>query len=209
MAGTGNAITKAEIYMPSFPISSGAPCALASLFRSILHFLEMLVYCLVTLSYKPVQTTSLHIRKSMFVQRHAVRSQSQSPNRTTPLGISFSALIMINDEDDCSKVPSHYSPINYVINFYAAKKKLMLCVWALIYQVTSNIWSWSRFLHYLKWNSQVSLTCWFLAILRLVAIVNCFLNTPSFDPEHSVCCKDTINWMEKLSFYFSHIHMET
>ena len=43
--------------------------------------LEMLVHCLVILSYKPVQTTSLHIRRSMFLQRHTVRSQSQSPNR--------------------------------------------------------------------------------------------------------------------------------
>ena len=80
-------MTKAENYKPRFLISSGAPCALASLFTSVQHFSEMLVYYLVTLSYKLVQTTSLHIRRSVFLQRHAVRSQSQSPNRTTPLGI--------------------------------------------------------------------------------------------------------------------------
>ena len=75
-------IIKAENYKPS-----GAPCALASLFTSVQHFLQMLVHYLVTLSYKPVKTTSLHIRRSMFLQRLAVRSQSQSPNRTMPLGI--------------------------------------------------------------------------------------------------------------------------
>ena len=80
-------ITKAENYKPRFPFSSGALSALASLFTSVQHFLEMLVHYLVTLSYKPVQTTSLHIRRSMFLLRHAVRSQSQSPNGTMPLGI--------------------------------------------------------------------------------------------------------------------------
>ena len=45
-----------------------------------------------TLSYKPVQTTSLHIRRSVFLQRHAVSSQSQSPNPTTPLGNTISSL---------------------------------------------------------------------------------------------------------------------
>ena len=80
-------MTKAENYKRRVPISSGALCALASLFTSVQHFLEMLVHYLVTLSYKPVQTTSLHIRRSIFLQRHAVRSQSQRPKRTTPLGI--------------------------------------------------------------------------------------------------------------------------
>ena len=85
-------VSSLENYKPRFPISFGAPCALASLFTSVQHFLEMLVHYLVTLSYKPVHTTSLHIRGSMFLQRHAVRSQSQSPNRTTPLDIQFAAL---------------------------------------------------------------------------------------------------------------------
>ena len=80
-------MSKAENYKPRFPISSGTPCALASLFTSVQHCLEMLVHYLVTLWYKPVQTTSLHIRRSMFLQRHGVRSQSQSPNCSTPLGI--------------------------------------------------------------------------------------------------------------------------
>ena len=72
-------MTKAENYKPRFPIPSAAPCTLASLFTSVQHYLEMLVHYLVTLSYKPVQTTSLHIRRSMiFLQRHAVRSQSQN-----------------------------------------------------------------------------------------------------------------------------------
>ena len=53
-------------------------CALC--FTSVQHCLEMLVHYLVTLSYKPVQTTSLHIRRSMFLRRHEVRFQSQSPN---------------------------------------------------------------------------------------------------------------------------------
>ena len=74
---------KAENYKPRFPISSGAPFALASLFTSA----QMLVHYLVSLSYKPVQMTSLHIRRSMFLQRHAIRSQSQRPNRTTPFGM--------------------------------------------------------------------------------------------------------------------------
>ena len=39
----------------TFPIPSGAPCALASLFTSVQHCLEMLVHYLVTLSYKPLQ----------------------------------------------------------------------------------------------------------------------------------------------------------
>ena len=46
---------KAENYMSRFPIPSGAPCALASLFTSVQHCLEILVHYLVTLSYKPVQ----------------------------------------------------------------------------------------------------------------------------------------------------------
>ena len=71
----------AHDYKPRFLISPGAPCALVSLFTSVQHCLEMLFHYLVTLSYKPVQTTSLHIRR--FLQRHAVRSQSQTPNRTT------------------------------------------------------------------------------------------------------------------------------
>ena len=33
------------------------------------------------------KTTSLHIGRSMFLKWHAVHSQSQSPNPTTPLGI--------------------------------------------------------------------------------------------------------------------------
>ena len=80
-------MTNAKNYKPRFPISSGAPCALDSLFTPVPHFLEMLVQYPVTLSYKPVQTTSLHIRRSVFLQRHAVRSQSQSPNRAMPPGI--------------------------------------------------------------------------------------------------------------------------
>ena len=43
-------VTKTENYKPRFPISSGAPCALASLFTSVQHFLEMWVHYLVTLS---------------------------------------------------------------------------------------------------------------------------------------------------------------
>ena len=46
---------KAENYKPSVLISSGAPCALASLFTPVQHCLEVLVHYLVTLSYKPVQ----------------------------------------------------------------------------------------------------------------------------------------------------------
>ena len=80
-------MTKAEHYKPRFPISTGAPCALASLFTSVQHFLEMLVHYLVTLSYKRAQATSMHIRRSMFLQRHSIRSQSQSSNPTMPLGI--------------------------------------------------------------------------------------------------------------------------
>ena len=38
-----------------FPVPSGAPCVLASLFTSVQHCLEILVHYLVTLSYKPVQ----------------------------------------------------------------------------------------------------------------------------------------------------------
>ena len=67
-------IIKAKNYMPRFPISSGAPCALASLFTSVQYCLEMLFHYIVTSSYKPVQTISLHIRRSMFLQRQAVRS---------------------------------------------------------------------------------------------------------------------------------------
>ena len=48
-------MTKAENYMPRFPIPSGAPCALASFFTSVQYCLEMLVHYLVTLSHKPVQ----------------------------------------------------------------------------------------------------------------------------------------------------------
>ena len=54
-------IINAENYKPRFPISSGAPCALASLFTPVQHFLGMLVHYLASLSYKPVQTTSLYI----------------------------------------------------------------------------------------------------------------------------------------------------
>ena len=43
-------ISKAENYMPRFPISSSAPSALASLFTSVQHCLEMLVHYLVTFS---------------------------------------------------------------------------------------------------------------------------------------------------------------
>ena len=39
----------------AFPIPSGSSCALASLFTSVQHCLEMLVHYLVTLSYKPVR----------------------------------------------------------------------------------------------------------------------------------------------------------
>ena len=78
--------SKAENYKPRFPISSRAPCALAGLFTSVQRCLEIFVHYLVTLSYKPVQTTSLRIRRSMFL-RHSVRSQSQIRNRTMPLGI--------------------------------------------------------------------------------------------------------------------------
>ena len=42
-------MTKAESYKPRFPISSGAPCALDSLFTFVQHFLEMLVHYLVTI----------------------------------------------------------------------------------------------------------------------------------------------------------------
>ena len=49
-------IAKAENYKPRFPISSGAPCAIACLFASVQHCLEMLVHYLVTLSYKPQQS---------------------------------------------------------------------------------------------------------------------------------------------------------
>ena len=55
-------ITKAENYMPRFPISSGAALALASLFTSVQHSLEMYVHYLVTLSYKPVQQSQIHNR---------------------------------------------------------------------------------------------------------------------------------------------------
>ena len=76
-------ITKAEKYKPRFPISSGAPCALASLFTSVQHCLEMLVHYLVTLSYKPIQTTSLHIRRSMFYNdmRFVLRVKSRTASR--------------------------------------------------------------------------------------------------------------------------------
>ena len=40
--GTRKVITKVEGYKLRFPVSSGAPCALASLFTSEQHFLEML-----------------------------------------------------------------------------------------------------------------------------------------------------------------------
>ena len=53
-------ISKAENYMPHFPIMSGVLCALASLFTSVQHCLEILVYYLVTLSYKPVQQSQTH-----------------------------------------------------------------------------------------------------------------------------------------------------
>ena len=55
-------ITKAEIYMPRFPIESGASRALASLFISVQHCLEILVHYLVTLSNKPVQQSQTHNR---------------------------------------------------------------------------------------------------------------------------------------------------
>ena len=79
-------IVMSNVEKPRFPISSGAPCASASLFTSVQHCLEMLVHYIVTLSYKPVQTTSLHIRRSVFYNdmRFVL---SQSPNSTTPLGI--------------------------------------------------------------------------------------------------------------------------
>ena len=57
-----NVISKAENYKPRFPISSGAFCALASLFTSLQYCLEMLVHYLVTLSYKPVQQSQTHNR---------------------------------------------------------------------------------------------------------------------------------------------------
>ena len=55
-------MTKAENYMPRFPIPSGAPSALASLFTPVQHCLEMLVHYFVTLSYKPVQQSHTHNR---------------------------------------------------------------------------------------------------------------------------------------------------
>ena len=55
-------ISKAENYMPRFPIPSGAPCSLTGLFSSVQHCLEMLVHYLVTLSYKPVQQSQTHNR---------------------------------------------------------------------------------------------------------------------------------------------------
>ena len=97
--------TKAENYMPRFRIPSGAHCTLVSLFTSVQHCLEMLVNYLVTLSYKPVQYrlhswmifnnlrltiddfTAYPQVNQCFLQRHAVRSQSQSPNRSTPFDI--------------------------------------------------------------------------------------------------------------------------
>ena len=60
-------ITKAENYKLRFPISSGAPCALAN-FIFVQQCFEMSVRYLVTSSYKPVQTTSLNICRSMFLQ---------------------------------------------------------------------------------------------------------------------------------------------
>ena len=71
-------IINVENYEPRVPISSGAPYGIASLFISVQHFLEMLVHYLVTLSFKPVQTTSLHIRRSMFL-RHGARSHESNP----------------------------------------------------------------------------------------------------------------------------------
>ena len=55
-------INKNEDYMPRFPISSGAPRTLAGMFTSVQHYLEMLVYYVVTLSYKPVQQSQTHNR---------------------------------------------------------------------------------------------------------------------------------------------------
>ena len=52
-------LSRLRIICRAFPIPSGAPCTLASLFTSIKHCLEMLFHYLVTLSYKPVQY-SLH-----------------------------------------------------------------------------------------------------------------------------------------------------
>ena len=76
-------ITKTDNYKPRFPISSYAPCALASLFTSVHHYLEKLVHYLVSLSYKPVQTTSLHIRRSMFYNdmRFVVRIKARTAPR--------------------------------------------------------------------------------------------------------------------------------
>ena len=55
-------MTRAENYMSRFPISSSAPRALASLFTSVQHCLEMLVHYLVTVSYKPVQQSQTQNR---------------------------------------------------------------------------------------------------------------------------------------------------
>ena len=102
--------TKAENYKPRFPISSGAPCALASLFTSVQHFLEMLVHYLVTLSYKPVQMTSLHICSSIFLQRPAVHSQSQPElhhaTRHTILSLTIHKLVPRYDK--CLNVKGDY-----------------------------------------------------------------------------------------------------
>ena len=87
-------ITKTENYMPRFPISPDAPCALASSFTTVQHCLEMLVHYPVTLSYKQVQYMLIHEFFSVMsgyvrltiddftaypqvnVLQHAVRSQS-------------------------------------------------------------------------------------------------------------------------------------
>ena len=66
-----------------FSDPSSAPCALASLFTSVQHCLEMLVHHLVTLLYKPIQNTlhSLMIfQQSQIHNRRFYRTRGLSGN---------------------------------------------------------------------------------------------------------------------------------
>ena len=85
----GSLITEAENYMPHFQISSGAPCALPSLFTSVQYCLEMLVHYLVML-YKPVQQSQTHNNDfTAYPQVNAFMSSDGSMSTSGSAGLGF------------------------------------------------------------------------------------------------------------------------